>query len=551
MQLHYFTLMRQVAYFREKLTGGVIIASYTQRKNEQVMELRTPGGKVLQLQLSADSVFPFILLLQPGKRARNSTDVLPILQDKVIESINLLENDRVISFAFTGTKLRFLVQLFRNQSNFFVVDESKKIVAAFKKEKKFRGVLFELKKKKLLNPLNVTVEDFLHLLEQKPEAPLEFFLKQNYLYLSPVLIREISYRSGIDNQKSTGRISDKQLLHFYREMKIVLQNCGQDSPRIYFDSEFPKLFVLTEFQSLSHLRMETFEETNSALTRFIFSRRKILRIEGKLTRISAALKEKLSQIDQLINHLKNLPGEEEKKRKNREIGELLLSQKHLLKPNQEEVLLTNYFDAEQKQMKVRLNPKLSIPENAEMFFRRAKESSQREKELRSRLKDLGERKEQLERILTKLNGEIKENQLNKIENQLNKIFVLQPVHRELEEISRPYKKFQQGGWEIWVGKNAKANDEMTFRFAHKEDFWLHAQGVSGSHVIVRNPQRFPGLAKEVMEFSGELAVRFSKAKHSKYAPVIITKVKYVRKPRGSAAGAVIVEREKTFFVEVK
>jgi predicted ribosome quality control (RQC) complex YloA/Tae2 family protein len=98
-----------------------------------------------------------------------------------------------------------------------------------------------------------------------------------------------------------------------------------------------------------------------------------------------------------------------------------------------------------------------------------------------------------------------------------------------------------------VGKNAKSNDKLTSH-AHKEDMWLHARGVGGSHTVIRmgNEKSMP--PKKVILHAASYAAWYSKAKGMKTAPVMYTKRKYVYKPSGAAPGAVVVKQEEVVMV---
>ena len=102
---------------------------------------------------------------------------------------------------------------------------------------------------------------------------------------------------------------------------------------------------------------------------------------------------------------------------------------------------------------------------------------------------------------------------------------------------------------MWVGRNAKQNDELTLRDARPFDLWMHARGVAGSHTILRVKGRTDNPPGSIQEKAAAIAAWFSKARTSSLAPVIVTQRKYVRKPRGAAAGAVKVEREKVIMIE--
>jgi predicted ribosome quality control (RQC) complex YloA/Tae2 family protein len=111
----------------------------------------------------------------------------------------------------------------------------------------------------------------------------------------------------------------------------------------------------------------------------------------------------------------------------------------------------------------------------------------------------------------------------------------------------PFKVFEFEGFTIWVGKSAKDNDEMLRGFVHKDDLWLHARQVPGSHVVIRM-RGISALPNTVLERAAGLAAFYSKFKSESFAPVIYTQAKFVRKVKGSAPGSVMVDREKVVMI---
>jgi predicted ribosome quality control (RQC) complex YloA/Tae2 family protein len=118
---------------------------------------------------------------------------------------------------------------------------------------------------------------------------------------------------------------------------------------------------------------------------------------------------------------------------------------------------------------------------------------------------------------------------------------------ELEGKSFPFRRMNIDGYDIWIGKNAAGNDEL-LRASHKEDVWFHARGVSGSHVIIRMNRSAGFPSAEVLEKVASMAAWLSKARTTALAPVIYAKRKHVRKPKGSAPGLALVDREKVLLV---
>jgi predicted ribosome quality control (RQC) complex YloA/Tae2 family protein len=116
-----------------------------------------------------------------------------------------------------------------------------------------------------------------------------------------------------------------------------------------------------------------------------------------------------------------------------------------------------------------------------------------------------------------------------------------------KEKSLPFKVYEKNGYTIWVGKNASSNDVLTTQYAQKNDMWLHAKDVSGSHVVIK--QQGAHFPNDVIHYAAQLAAYYSKLKGSSLVPVCYTLKKYVRKPKGMEPGQVVVDREEVMLVE--
>ncbi len=113
---------------------------------------------------------------------------------------------------------------------------------------------------------------------------------------------------------------------------------------------------------------------------------------------------------------------------------------------------------------------------------------------------------------------------------------------------RPRRYTTREGWTVLVGRSNEENDWLTHRAAHPEDYWFHAHGCPGSHVVLQRAGRKDNPSVRTLEEAAAIAAFFSKARHSSKAPVIYTLKKYVRKPRGAKPGLAVCEREKTIMV---
>ncbi len=126
--------------------------------------------------------------------------------------------------------------------------------------------------------------------------------------------------------------------------------------------------------------------------------------------------------------------------------------------------------------------------------------------------------------------------------------LLPKIHTKGKELPpKPYREFfSKDGTPIWVGKSAKNNDIMTFKYANGSDFWLHAHDFAGSHVIIR-PLQNQEISQETFAEAAELAMRYSQGRKAKDADVCLTQVKFLRRIKG-AFGKVTLSSYKLLHV---
>ncbi len=112
----------------------------------------------------------------------------------------------------------------------------------------------------------------------------------------------------------------------------------------------------------------------------------------------------------------------------------------------------------------------------------------------------------------------------------------------------PWRYRTREGWEVLIGRSSEGNDHLTCHLARPEDYWLHAHGCPGSHVVLRRGKGPNEPSKATLEEVASWAAWHSKARTAGKVPVHWTLKKYVRKPRGAKAGLVYIEREKALLV---
>lgn len=232
-------------------------------------------------------------------------------------------------------------------------------------------------------------------------------------------------------------------------------------------------------------------------------------------------------------------------------GELLKANLGTMKKGQEAVTVVDYFDEALPHVTIPLDPTKSAHGNMDDYFRKQRKFDTAQHTLTPRIFE-GERE------LAVLRQELASIQQG----------TWQPpaplpstpghaAHRTTPSPSPrpsikagPFRRFTSSdGLPIFVGRNARENDELTFGLAKSDDLWLHARGVPGSHVVVRL-DKGTEVPPDTLRDAATLALLYSDLKKSGKGDVIYTRRKWVKKAKGQAPGAVTVTQDKSIHVSL-
>ena len=230
-------------------------------------------------------------------------------------------------------------------------------------------------------------------------------------------------------------------------------------------------------------------------------------------------------------------------------GHLLMAAPGNVPARAEEVTLPDLFEAG-AEVHIPLDARLSAIENGERYYERARNAREARKHAERRLEDALDKAETAKALRSALDGVVTYDDALDFKKTYGEQVAQLAGHKHQQEDRLPFRRYPlPQSYEVWVGKNARQNDELTFRHARKYDYWMHARGVPGSHTVLRRPNRNQTPGADILEKAAAIAAYHSKARGSSLVPVIYTERKYVRKPRGGAPGAVLVERESVLLVE--
>ena len=262
-----------------------------------------------------------------------------------------------------------------------------------------------------------------------------------------------------------------------------------------------------------------------------FLAKSLLRPLEELTRALAYLSLKEGPLEALRLPTPKEPPPEEIALLRARFSELLARLKEV--PKGAEKVVLEGFDG--KPVEIPLDPALSPQENARKLYDRAR-----------RLEELAEKALDL---IPKTEARIRELEAEKERLRtldLEGLLALAQRPKGEKGLKVGLRYTSPSGFLVLVGRNAKENDLLT-RAAHSEDLWFHAQGVPGSHVILKTEGKNPPL--EDLLFAARLAAYHSKARGERQVPVDYTRKKHVWRPRKAAPGQVLYTQAKTLFVE--
>src|SRR5690606_7456384 len=267
-------------------------------------------------------------------------------------------------------------------------------------------------------------------------------------------------------------------------------------------------------------------------------------LEKEKLKLSTALKNKLRSSESYYqkNHNKLLEIENDTNYKT--WADLLMANMHNIKPGLDKITLPNFYNNDLP-IEIKIKKDLPPQKNAALFYKKAKNQHIEIERLKEALSGKEDEIKNLKEEITEIE---KIDDLKKLRQKTASMGTSANTEKQIESL--PFHEFNMDGCRIWVGRNAKGNDELTLKYSHKEDLWLHAKDVTGSHVVIKHQagKKFP---KPVIEKAAQLAAYNSKRKTESLCPVIVTSKKYVRKRKGDPAGAVVVEREEIIMVEPK
>ena len=230
----------------------------------------------------------------------------------------------------------------------------------------------------------------------------------------------------------------------------------------------------------------------------------------------------------------------------RQLGDIVTANIHKIVKGQTVVQCEDFYDEEMKVIDIPISPILSPQQNAAKFYKDYTRMKNAEKELTKQI-ELGENElYYLKSVLEELNRAQTDAELEAIKQELQEGGYIRADagKKKMKQGKVPPMRFEStDGYPIYVGRNNKQNEELTFRLARKDDIWCHASKVHGSHVIISCGGTTP--PDNTITQAAQLAAYYSETSGGQNIPVDVTPVKQVKKIPNGKPGMVIYHTYKT------
>ena len=533
-----FFLHHMVEELQTELLNGRIQKINQPFDQELVLQIRS-NRQSHRLLLSAHPVFGRIQLTDTTfeNPAQPSTFIMVLrkyLQGAVIESIEQIENDRIVEITVSNKneigddiQATLIIEIMGKHSNILLVDKSSnKILEVIKhigfSQNSYRTLLpgatyIAPPNTEALNPFTIKDEKLFEILQTQE--------------LSAKNLQKLFQGLGRDTSTELERqlLSDK-LTTFRNFFKQETNPCLTDKSfscvpfSNKLDDHFSSLSQLLDVYYKDKAERDRVKQQASELIR---------RVENELQKNRQKLKKQEKELLATENA-------EEFRQK----GELLTTFLHQVPNDQDQVVLDNYYT--NQPITIALDKALTPSQNAQKYFKRYQKLKEAVKYLTELIEETKSTILYLESVETVLNQAGLDEIAEIREELIQTGFIRRRQREKIQKRKKPEKYLASDGKTIiLVGRNNLQNEELTFKIARKDELWFHAKDIPGSHVVISgnlNP------SDEVKTDAAELAAYYSKGRLSNLVQVDMIEVKKLNKPTGGKPGFVTYTGQKTLRV---
>ena len=558
-----------------KILGGKIDKVYQPEDDEILLQIRN-NKENFKLVLSASSSNPRVYFANNYKKENPITAPMfcmlfrKYIQNGIIVDISQIEFERIIKITVESfdelkekTKKDIYIEIMGRHSNIIlthsldnkIIDSIKRIPFSVSRVRQLLpAITYNLPPKQdKLNPLNsISKDNFINTLKEF-NGPLFKAIYSNFLGISPIISKEICFRSNLDYNINTTDLSLDNFNNLFNEFNNLFNSINNNkyNPCIVIDESINKVI---DFSCINLSLYKDFNFiNNNSISKILEEYYQTKDIKERIHQRSSDLRKSISiKLDRLYNKLEK-QNQELIDSENSEIfkikGELLTSYIYMIEKGMESIEVSNFYDPEYKNIIISLNKNITPSENAQRYFKKYNKMKTAKKEITHQISISLDEINYLENIMLSIENCDNLLELLDIKEELIKEGFLRGKIKNKKDsklTTKPNEFISSDGFKILVGKNNKQNDHLTLKVADNNDIWLHTKNIPGSHVIIKTDGK--SVTDETIYEAAMLAAFFSKSKLSSQVPVDYTKKKNIKKPNGAKPGMVIYETNSTIYV---
>ncbi len=512
-------------------------------RKERAVQLYLKKDKRYCVTLSFHPQRSGFYVLSPGRSRLDTTEKYRPFAKEVwdgsIDAIRQLPNDRIVEIQISGGDKRWYLvfEILGPNANLWLLDGDRRMTASLRQKQFTDSQPYDppsLPEK--LDPAEVTSENLQQLFADHPDAnPARLLEKTIYgidYYLAQTLLPDDDINGEDYAEKLRRRLH--QVIASYNSPDGSVYAYFIKGKSRYFPIKITDYEPLGKYKSLSRAQNDVLAGVKEVTETESLRDRTLKHIQARIKKTRRLLARLDSDIEEATGYEKYL-----------KYSDLLKISLGQLKRGLSEIEVDDLFGAGEKTT-IPLDPKLTGPENIELYSKRYRKG-------KDGLALLQRRKENTQQELESLNEALQSFE-NNFETAQNEFPELLPSPTggptAVAPLRLPYKEYQTStGVTLLVGKTEADNDRLTLDYAKPFELWFHASQCPGSHVVMKYPNKNFEPSKWEIEETAALAAYYSKARKSAKVPVSYTLKKYVRKPRGAKPGLVTIQHEKTILVE--
>ena len=545
----------------DRLVGGRITKIVQPEADELLLTIKNNAAQY-RLLLSASASLPLVYLTEKNKNAPMTAPGFCMLLRKHlgggrITAVTQPSLERILRFEIEhldemGDLCRkyLIAELMGKHSNLIFCREDGTILDSIKHVSlavsSVREVLpgrtyFIPHTQDKLDPLTASPAEMIEAVCAKP-APLGKAIYTSLTGFSPAIAEELCHRSFLESARPAAALDDRERDMLQHQLLRLMENIkGEDfTPRIYYNGKEPAEFSAVPLTMYEDLDAQSFEDMSGLLESYYAVKNTLTRIHQKsadLRRVvQTALERTRKKYDLQLKQLQDT----EKREKYKVWGELIHTYGYGVPEGARSMQALNYYTNEE--ITIPLDSTLTAQENAKRYFDKYGKLKRTFEAVTKLLEETRNEIEHLESIQTALDMALTEEDLAPVREELVEYGSIRRKSgrnsgKKPKLSSRPYHYLSSDGFDIYVGKNNFQNDELTFQFASGNDWWFHAKGVPGSHVILKSEGR--ELPDRAFEEAGRLAAYYSKNRGGDKVEIDYVEKKHVKKPGGGKPGFVV------------